>query len=185
MKKLVEIVNVRKSKINYKEIVLKTILMTTVVSVAVMAPNALQMFGYLKKKDRHQTNFRIRSHTDQFIKSGHIKMTTGGLSLTDKGQAELLKFSDVGFRKRKKWDGLWTIVSFDFPVAKNKIRDAVRFYLKRIGFIQLQKSVWVFPYDCPELIYLVKTEWKLTDELVYIRAKYVSREKKLKEYFDL
>ncbi len=183
MKKLVE--KQRGQKVDYKEIILQTLFAGAVVSIAVMAPNAVKMFGYLKKKNKYKTSHTIREKTVQLIKTNFIQKTKLGLELTEKGQAQLLRSSSFQFKRPKRWDGQWTIVSFDLPIAKNNIRDAVRFYLKRVGFTQLQKSVWVFPYDCPELIYLIKTEWKLTDELVYIRAKYVSREKKLKEYFDL
>lgn len=183
MKKLVE--KQRAQKVDYKEIVLQTLFAGAILSVALVAPNAVKMFARLRTRNKYKTSHDIREKTNQLIMTGFVQKTKNGLGLTEKGQAELLRFGNFQSKRPKKWDGLWTIVSFDFPVAKNKIRDAVRFYLKRIGFIQLQKSVWVFPYDCPELIYLVKTEWKLKDELVYIRAKYVSREKKLKEYFDL
>jgi len=183
MKKVVE--KKRQEKIDYKEVVLKTIFAVSVLSVAVMAPNALQMFSFLKKKDKYQVQHRVKSKTLELMRSGYVEKKMDGLHLTLKGQGALLKYSDYATKKPKKWDGLWTIVSYDILDKKKTIRDSLRFQLKRIGFIQLQKSVWVFPYDCPELIYLVKTEWKLKDELVYIRAKYISREKKLKKYFDL
>jgi DNA-binding transcriptional regulator PaaX len=114
-----------------------------------------------------------------------VKKIQNKLELTEKGEAELLKFSDYAHKKPKKWDGIWTIVSFDFPINKGRARDVVRFHLKRIGFIQLQQSIWVYPYDCSKLIYLMKAEWNIKDEIVYIRAKYISREKKLKEIFGL
>ncbi len=175
----------REKKIDYKEVILKTIFISTVLSVAMIAPNALKMFDFLKLKEKKFTNFYLERRSNQLIKKGYITVNKGGLELTDKGQQELLGYSDFQTKKPKKWDGLWTIISYDISDKKKNIRDSVRFQLKRIGFIQLQKSVWVFPYDCPELIYLIKTEWKLKEELVYIRAKYISREKKLKEYFDL
>lgn len=183
MNKIVE--RTRKEKINYKEIILKTLFAGTVFSVAVVAPNALKIFDFLKKKDKNRVNSYIKLKSIELIKGGYITQTKNSLYLTKKGQAELLKFSDFKPKTFRKWDGLWTIISFDFPVKRNIVRDAVRFHLKRIGFIQLQQSIWVYPFDCKELIYLLKTEWKLKDELVYIRAKYISREKKLKEYFDL
>lgn len=172
-------------RLNYKEIILKTVFATTILSVALMAPNALQLFRFLDSRKKTDAAFRLRAKANEMIRKGFIVQTKSGLSLTEKGQAALLKYHGFQIKRPKRWDGTWTIVSYDVLDKKKSIRDAVRFYLKRIGFHQLQKSVWVFPYDCPELIYLVKTEWKLKDELVYIRAKYISREKELKEYFDL
>jgi len=50
--------------------------------------------------------------------------------------------------ERKKWDGKWRIVVFDIPEKKKGVRNALRRKLKELGFYELQKSVFVFPYEC-------------------------------------
>jgi DNA-binding transcriptional regulator PaaX len=50
--------------------------------------------------------------------------------------------------KKEKWDGKWRMVAFDIPERFKRGRDALRHKLKNIGFRELQKSVFVFPYDC-------------------------------------
>ena len=52
------------------------------------------------------------------------------------------------FKNSDKWDGKWHIVIFDIPNEKRKMRDVVRHKLLRIGFLELQESVYVYPFDC-------------------------------------
>lgn len=47
----------------------------------------------------------------------------------------------------KKWDGNWYLVVFDVPEQNRMIRDAFRERLKTLGFGQLQRSVWISPYN--------------------------------------
>lgn len=50
----------------------------------------------------------------------------------------------------KKWDGQWRIVMFDIPEGKRLVRSLFRRNLKKWGFKQLQKSVWVTKRNCYE-----------------------------------
>lgn len=52
----------------------------------------------------------------------------------------------------KHWDGKWRMVLFDIPSSMKKLRDNFRFHLKRLGFYQYQKSVFIHPYPCQEEI---------------------------------
>lgn len=42
-----------------------------------------------------------------------------------------------------KWDGKWIVVVFDIPEQKRLIRNIFRRFLKKLGFKQLQKSVFI------------------------------------------
>lgn len=71
------------------------------------------------------------------------------LVLTDKGKMKTLTYH---FEKMKieeqEWDGWWRLVIFDVPERIRKGRDALREKLKQLGFYELQKSAFVFPYEC-------------------------------------
>lgn len=57
--------------------------------------------------------------------------------------------------KKSKWDQKWRIVMFDIPEKYKKTRDLFRYHLKRLGFFEYQKSVFVVPYHCErELEYI-------------------------------
>lgn len=78
--------------------------------------------------------------------------------LSEKGK---LKAINYHFEKTKiepsSWDGKWRLVVFDVPEKLRQGRDALREKLRRLGFRELQKSVFVFPYDCrDEIEFLVE-----------------------------
>ena len=53
---------------------------------------------------------------------------------------------------KQKWDGKWRIVLFDVPESKRPVRDYLRGVLKRHGFCEFQRSMWVWPYRLPSFI---------------------------------
>jgi DNA-binding transcriptional regulator PaaX len=78
------------------------------------------------------------------------------LSLTKEGKLRVLTYHFQKMRiKRENWDGKWRIVVFDIPEKIKRARDALREKLKDLGFYELQKSVFVFPYECREEIEFV------------------------------
>lgn len=87
------------------------------------------------------------------------------------------------YLENKKWDGIWHIVIFDIPEKRKKVRDIIRYNLRKIGFVQLQGSVWVFPYECSEIVTLIKTNFKMNKEVVYIESTYIEGESILMKHF--
>lgn len=67
--------------------------------------------------------------------------------LTEKGIMEVLKYKMKNKHIHKKWDEKWRIIVFDIEEITRKDRDYLRRQLKWIGFEELQKSVWIFPYE--------------------------------------
>jgi len=74
--------------------------------------------------------------------------------ITQKGRKEIAwnKINDVSKRQTGKWDGYLRIVMFDVPVDKKTTREVIRRKLQNIGFIQEQKSVFIYPFECKEEI---------------------------------
>lgn len=182
--------NKRAQKINYKEVVLKTIYATAIISVAIVAPNALQMFSVFKKRNNwSKDRFEIDRKTKKLLDQGFVywqgsKTSKTKLALTQKGIIELFKFKDV-LVKKEKWDKKWRVVIFDIPSKKNKSRNILRLNLRQIGFVQLQKSVWVYPYRCSELIKLVKNHFHLGKEVTYMIVDKIEDDLQLKNKFKL
>lgn len=81
------------------------------------------------------------------------------MTLTEKGKLITLRY-DIEKLKLptfKNWDGLWRMILFDIPEFKKKARDALSFKLKQLGFYPLQKSAFVYPYECKkELDFLIE-----------------------------
>lgn len=94
------------------------------------------------------------------------------IKLTEQGRrrAVAYKFYNLSLKPRKKWDGKWRIVLFDIPEQKKKTRDALRRKLKRLGFLEFQKSVFIYPYPCEDEINFVINFFNIHDMVYYIEA---------------
>ncbi|MBI5470465.1 CRISPR-associated endonuclease Cas2 [Candidatus Kaiserbacteria bacterium] len=85
----------------------------------------------------------------------------------------------------RRWDRRWRIIIFDIPEKKKNVRDRVRALVQRLGFFRLQHSVWVYPYDCEEIITLLKSDLKLGSQLLYMIVDAIEYDKPIREHFDL
>jgi CRISPR-associated endonuclease Cas2 len=129
-----------------------------------------------------------------FIKSFNSLQRSGFWRLSQKGSYQLtekgiVKLEQLGFYesiKKQKWDNLWRIIIFDISEDKKAAREALRQKLKRFGFYHLQKSVFVFPYDCEKEITALANFFMAKDNIEYITAKTLGRkEPEIREFFDL
>lgn len=110
------------------------------------------------------------------------------ISLTEKGKrkAGMFQIDSLKVKKPKRWDGKWRVVIFDISELKKVHREAFRGKLKEIGFYQLQKSVWVHPWDCRAETDLLRDFFGLKeDELRLMVVENMGNDKKLKEFFKL
>ncbi|MCC6404781.1 MAG: hypothetical protein IT405_00065 [Candidatus Yanofskybacteria bacterium] len=55
-------------------------------------------------------------------------------------------------KKNVSWDGRWRIVFFDIPEQKRAVRDHLRLLLRRLGFEEFQRSIWVTPWKLPPFL---------------------------------
>jgi DNA-binding transcriptional regulator PaaX len=168
--------------------VLSVVAVTGFLTVAMIAPNSLQILRMFKKK-KYYCKSRIENCLSGLIKNGFIsKDKTGHLSLTPKGELRLLRYQEelkLKKKKKKKWDGKWRIVIFDIWEKSRKKRDFLRRELADFGFIKLQNSVWITPYDCEDYVGLLKTDVGLGRGVIYIVADKVDNEVHLKKVFKL
>jgi DNA-binding transcriptional regulator PaaX len=77
------------------------------------------------------------------------------------------------------------VLIFDIKESKKSLRDKVRNTLVSIGFVKLQNSVWVFPYDCEDLITLLKADFSIGREVLYMIVDRIENEETLLKYFGI
>ncbi|MEK7176046.1 MAG: CRISPR-associated endonuclease Cas2 [Patescibacteria group bacterium] len=106
--------------------------------------------------------------------------------LSDQGKKIALTYNlDKMTIPRGKWDKKWRLVIFDIPEKKKPIREALRGHLKRLGFIELQHSVFVLPFECRnEVEYLIEF-YNIRKFVRYIEASHIDNELDLKHRFHL
>ena len=128
----------------------------------------------------------IQQRINDLERKGYLKKTENGLELTSKGRIEIIKIIIWKKLNNKKWDGKWRMIIFDIPEMNRRDRDFLRRELKWIGFIELQKSVWIFPYDMEkELMALLKL-WKLEflGDIRFLVVEKMTGEEELKKCFN-
>lgn len=179
-------INIRNTKI--QNAVLTAVKVEGVLAVATLTPNALQILGFSSKKYSAKRKDKSIYHARQnLVKRGLLKYDGNFLQLTKDGERVLDIFERQNFRlsKPKKWDKKWRILIFDIKEKRRRTRDLLRRTLISIGFKRLQDSVWVYPYDCEDLITLLKADFKIGKDLLYIIADKIEYDAPLRDYFGL
>lgn len=177
----------RARKDQLKKVMLETVKTAGLLAVAIAAPNvigAMDKFGLLKSPRQKEV---IRRSFEKHIRNGLMVKNEEGYTLTKKGEAALrrLELQEFRYRRPKRWDGKWRVLMFDIPEKRKKTRDKIRLLLGEIGFVRLQDSVWVYPYDCEDIIALVKTDLFIGKDLLYLIADALEGDHAIKKHFEL
>jgi len=149
---------------------------------------ALLDWMYEEKKINYRQKYYVKQVLDKMIKDKLVLLAKNGrLQLTEEGKRKLsdLKFKDFAISKPKIWDKKFRVIIFDIAVEKNSIRTALRRQLADWGFIRLQNSVWVTPYECKEVISLLKSHFGVDKNVVYLTVESIENDAWLKKSFGL
>lgn len=114
--------------------------------------------------------------------------TAAGIKIiiTGAGRKQVLLFKLEELQPKKgKWDGKWRLAFFDVEEVKRKKRDDLRRYLKKLGFWQMQRSVWVCPYDCEDEVKYLREVLGVPHEVKLGVLEKVENDRELREIFGL
>jgi len=162
--------------------------------VAVAAPNMFSALKGFEKNKRYskkqmQTAFNNLKQRKliEIIQEGDEKFK---VQLTNKGKKRVKDFSFefLEIKNPAEWDGKWRILIFDIPSKPkiyNQARNALRSKIKDLGFYQMQKSVWVYPYECEDEILFVAELFQVQKHIEILTVEKLLHEEKLKKEFGL
>ena len=164
--------------------VLKGIAVGGVIASMFVAPGmgiAYKWVDDLHKNHKRQLKRNLKRLTDR----GYLRELDGKYFITPDGHLKLYeyKIEELVIPKPKKWDRVWRIVSFDIPEDKIKARRALNKKLKDLGFITLQKSVFVYPYPCEEEFKQIGEFFGVSENIVFVKAIKISSEEDLIKRF--
>jgi len=182
---------IRKTKI--QRAILNSIFTAGALSVALLAPNAMRIIKMFDNDRARKNNpkYLINKTARRLQEKGLLVLenTNKGtfLRLTPLGEKyiDTLDRHDFKIKKPKRWDGKWRIITFDIREKQKLLRNKVRLTLSRIGFIRLQNSVWVYPYDCEDLITLLKADFRIGRDMLYVIADKIEYDTPLRKRFGL
>ncbi|MEK7143319.1 MAG: CRISPR-associated endonuclease Cas2 [Patescibacteria group bacterium] len=161
-----------------------------IASVAILAPNALQAISMLQGGGRKRSLYYLTSVLGRMESKGFIvfrgKDGKRFVRITEKGKRELDRYRlRQKSLEKKRWDRKWRIVIFDIKEYKRGTRAKIRAELKNFGFVILQQSVWVYPHECEEIIGLLKADYFIGKEVLYIIAEKIENDAWLRKEFRL
>ncbi len=183
--------NILKRNTDIVKVILGIVAFGVFLPVALVAPNvigALAKLGIIQLKKYRPLTY-INKQVESMIARGLLKKVrrngVATVELTEKGKLKLKKYKLQSENKTKKkvWDKKWRILIFDVWEKRRATRNLLRFELKDYGFIQLQRSVWIYPYDCEEFIELLKTELKFGKNVRYLLVEKVDNDDLLRRHF--
>ena len=119
---------------------------------------------------------RIYQEEDKFV-----------VKLTNNGRKKYLKYKleELSIPTPEKWDGKWRIVAYDIPRERSGGRNAMRETLKRLGFYQLQESVYLYPYPCEDVIDFIKEFYGVGDDVTLLTVSGLEESEAYRDYFDI
>lgn len=120
--------------------------------------------------ERVLTTANICKLFNQFKKSGYIDVVDkkDGESVVFTQKARLAVIDKLADRIES--DNQLRFISFDIPERLRVDRDKFRRAIKRIGFIQIQKSLWVCNKNVGDLVQMAAEEYEVDQYVVYIAA---------------
>ncbi len=166
------------------------------------APSAIAVLagiGYaMKGASRAEANRRKQklSSSLQYLKRKNyvrVASTTRGVSieLTDKGRKRAAWMQKKRpllqpIARPREWDAKWRVILFDISAEERAKRNAFRGFIRRLGAVMLQKSVWIYPFDCAEQVRLLREFFGLTDaELRVIVARDIGDDSSFRKIFKI
>jgi DNA-binding transcriptional regulator PaaX len=107
--------------------------------------------------------------------------------ITERGKARLKahQVSKDGLNIPERWDGRWYLVTFDIPEAKKVTRNQLILTLKRHGFINYTKGLWLIPYNPTKLIASLRKQLGLKTEIKLIIAQAIDNETRYRKHWGI
>jgi DNA-binding transcriptional regulator PaaX len=108
------------------------------------------------------------------------------INFSEKGKNHWLRyqFRSIKLKKPKRWDKKWRMVLFDIPETHKKIRDSLRKKLKNLGFLEFQKSVFIYPFPCRDEINFIINFYNIEEKVYYLETE-ISPDYKFRKSFFL
>lgn len=181
----------KKPKSEIVKDILMGILLTGAICLAVSSPYFIRNVLNNKRWKKYPKQ-RVSDTFYKLRKQGLIEIEEINhqiyISLTEEGKkkAGMFQINSLEIKKPRKWDKKWRVIIFDVAELKKKYREAFRGKLKELGFIPLQKSVWIHPFDCEAEFELLKDFFGLSEkEIRLITTEKIGKDEELKKIFKL
>lgn len=174
-----------------QDAVLGTVAAAGIIAVALVAPNMLSLSGGFGSRRKRMAEMS-RSALTRLAARGHIEFEERDgkryACITPEGKSALVRLqakAEYATREKKRWDKRYRVVIFDIPEKKRTIRDQLRYEMRTAGFMQIQQSVWLYPYDCEDLVALIKADLHIGKDVMYLIVESIENDAWIRKHFSL
>lgn len=126
-------------------------------------------------------------HRDRLVDIRYGRGEEITMVLTERGRKRALRYKidELTIPVPLRWDKKWRIIVFDIPEKRKGAREIFRQKLAELGFVQFQKSAWLFPYPCRDIVDFIVEIFELRLYVQYVEASYISNDVKMRLHFKL
>lgn len=182
----------RRKKENIQKAVLAAVAVTGTLAIGMLAPKIFIALPGIMGKKRYKLAFQTRTAAGRLAVKGYIRFVGKDgrkrIEITEAGRRAFAVEEATALlatKHPKRWDKRWRLVMFDIPQHRRRDRDHLREVVRACGFLRLQDSVWVFPYDCEELVTLLKADMKIGKDVLYAIVESIENDGWIKKHFGL
>lgn len=138
--------------------------------------------GYLRRSDFNREVRRLQKR--KYIA---LTKTREGLilRLTKLGRLRIarIKIEELNLQHKGVWDGKWRLFVFDIPEKERGRRDLIRMKLKSLGLYNIQRSTFVYPYDCRRELDAVSDHYKVSHYCTFAQVDFIDIDRELRRHF--
>jgi len=180
----------------YSELLMSVLSMATLLTMTVVAPNAIQALKiFEKKKGKRISQKELKLKTRNIFyflrRRGYIEFERRGddyeMRITDRGKEIIkrLNFQTLVINHPKSWDGKFWQIAIDIPIKYKLAADQLREKLKSLDCYPLQRSLWFYPHDPRGEIEFVARAYGVANYVTFMKIERleVEDEQVLKGYF--
>lgn len=175
----------------FQQAMLAAVVVGGIVLVAATIPNAARLLKYFPGyKKGARFNYKAKTALGRLVAKGCVVFVEENgkrhARITEKGERMLqMETEKITIAKKRRWDHRWRVVIFDIPERRKSVRVSLRRFMQEYGFVRLQDSVWIYPYDCEDLIALAKANLRIGADVLYMIVERLERDTYLREHFGL
>ena len=138
----------------------------------------------MKKQDYQREIKRLQ-------KRGYIALTKSpdgsAARLLKKGKTRLQEvfLEELRLPRHPRWDGKWHLFIFDIPEESRLARNMLRRKLKDLGMYNMQRSAFVYPYDCRKELEFISNHYGINKFAAYMEISDSDIDAELRRFFHL
>lgn len=160
------------------------------ITAVMAAPNVAAAAGKFRRQTKRKVSpydvrRAIHALQQQHLVESLGKGTACRYRLTQFGRLKLKFFQLAKTDRRQYWDKKWRLVIFDIPTRNKAARDGLRKILRDIGFVEIQKSAYLYPYDVFDALGEYRQLYNLVSFVLFATVNNIERDRHFRQKFNL